>query len=93
MNSVTNFLLTIAGVVMLVFVFYDVYSTILRAAKNLRPFSELLNRGLWRVAIRLTQNLSRRLSHRVLYDSFCPQTFSQPHRIFARGDARFAGTT
>jgi len=66
MNSITNSLLTTAGVVMLVFVFYDVYATILRAAKNLRPFSELLNRALWRVATRLTQKLSRRLSHRVL---------------------------
>ena len=66
MNSVTNFLLTIAGMVMLAFVFYDVYATILRAAKNLRPFSELLNRALWWVATRLTQKLSRRLRHRVL---------------------------
>ncbi len=47
MNSVTNLLLTIAGVFMLVFVFYDVYATILRATKHPGPFSELLNRGLW----------------------------------------------
>jgi len=66
MNSITNSLLTTAGVVMPVFVFYDVYATILRAAKNLSPFSELLNRGLWWAATRLTQNLSRRLRHRIL---------------------------
>jgi len=66
MNSVTNFLLTTAGVLMLVFVFYDVYATILRATKHPGPFSELLNRGLWWAATRLTQNLSRRLRHRIL---------------------------
>jgi len=66
MDSVTNILLTIAGVVLLFLVFYDIYATILRATKHPGPFSEFLNRGLWWIATRLTHNLSRRLRHRIL---------------------------
>jgi hypothetical protein len=66
MNSVTAILLTVAGVAILVMVFYDIYATILRATKHSGPFSTLLNRGLWWIAKRATQQLSRRRRHRFL---------------------------
>ncbi len=66
MNSTTNILLTATGVVLLVFVFYDIYSTILRATKRQGFISEFLNRGLWRIATRVTCRLDRRWRHRVL---------------------------
>lgn len=66
MSPVTNFSLTAAGVMLLVLVFFDIYATILRATKHPGPFSEFLNRGLWLVASRATQNLDRRLRHRIL---------------------------
>lgn len=66
MSPVTNLLLTIAGVGLLGLVFYDIYSTILRATKQPGPFSEFLNRGFWWIATRLTCNLNRRWRHRLL---------------------------
>lgn len=66
MSSAANFLLTAAGLILLLLVFYDIYATILRATKHPGPFSELLNRGLWRIASRLTLKLDRRLRHRLL---------------------------
>jgi hypothetical protein len=66
MNSTTNFLLTTLGLILLALVFYDIYATILRATKHLGPFSELVNRGSWRLVSRLTQNLDRRWRHRIL---------------------------
>jgi len=66
MNWITNFLLTSAGVILLGLVLYDIYATILRATKHPGPFSEFINRGFWRLASRSTQNLSRRLRHRIL---------------------------
>ncbi|HEX8638791.1 MAG TPA: potassium channel family protein [Pyrinomonadaceae bacterium] len=66
MNAATNIFLTGAGALVLTLVFYDIYATILRATKRPGPFSEFLNRGLWRIATRLTQNLDRRRRHRVL---------------------------
>lgn len=66
MNWATNFLLTITGLVLLALVFYDIYATILRATKHPGPFSEFINRGLWRLASRSTRNLDRRLRHRVM---------------------------
>jgi hypothetical protein len=59
-------LLTFFGGSLLALVFYDIYATILRATKRPGPISENLNRGLWRVATRVTKNLSRRWRHRVL---------------------------
>ena len=66
MNSTTNILLTAAGATLLLFVFYDIYSTILRATKRQGFISEFLNRGLWRIATRVTCRLDRRWRHRVL---------------------------
>lgn len=66
MNSVFDILLTIAGAALLALVFYDIYATILRATKQPGPFSTFLNRGLWRIATRLTQTLDRRRRHRRL---------------------------
>lgn len=61
-----NNLLTAAGVFLLVLVFYDIYATIIRATKHSGPISELLNRGLWRLATRFTGNFDRRNRHRIL---------------------------
>ena len=66
MNSATGILLTIAGVVILALVFYDIYATILRATKHSGPFSATLNRGLWWLAKRAAQTFSRRQRHRLL---------------------------
>ncbi len=66
MSSLTNILLTSAGAVLLILVFYDIHATILRATKQPGPFSTLLNRGLWWIATRSTQNLDRRRRHRIL---------------------------
>ena len=66
MNSVTDILLTIAGAAILVLVFYDIYATILRATKHSGPLSTSLNRGLWWLAKRATQQFSRRRRHRFL---------------------------
>ena len=66
MNSAINILLTGAGVVLLLAVFYDVYATILRATKHQGPFSKLINRGLWWSARRFAQSLNRRRRHRIL---------------------------
>lgn len=66
MYSGMNFLLTALGVILLALVFYDIYSTILRATKYPGPFSEIINRGLWWLASRSTRNVNRRLRHRLL---------------------------
>ncbi len=66
MTLINNLLLTIAGAFLLALVFYDIYATILRATKHPGPFSEFLNRGLWRAVSRSTKNLDRRLRHRIL---------------------------
>ena len=66
MNPTTNILLTIAGLLILTLVFYDIHATILRATKQPGPISTLLNRGLWQTAIRFTRSLDRRRRHRFL---------------------------
>jgi voltage-gated potassium channel Kch len=66
MSATANLLLTIAGVGLILLVFYDIYATILRATKYPGPFSEFLNRGLWWFISRLTRNFNRRLRHRLL---------------------------
>jgi hypothetical protein len=66
MTLTTNILITAAGLGLLVFVFYDIYKTILRATKRQGLLSELLNRSLWRIATSLTHNLGRRWRHRIL---------------------------
>jgi len=66
MSSTTNILLTTTGLVLLAFVFYDIYSTVLRATKRQGFLGELLNRSLWRIFRAITRNFSRRWRHRVL---------------------------
>lgn len=66
MNGLTNILLTGGGIILLALVFFDIYATILRATKHPGPFSELINRGSWWIALNLTKKLSRRLRHRIL---------------------------
>ena len=66
MNSASEILLTIAGVAILILVFYDIHATVLKATKQSGPFSTLLNRGLWWIATRATRTLSRRRRHRIL---------------------------
>lgn len=51
---------------LLLFVFYDVYTTILRATKRQGFIGEFLNRGLWKIATLLTCRLDRRWRHRIL---------------------------
>lgn len=66
MNSAANFLLTAAGAGLLVLVFYDIYTTILRATKHPGLFSNFLNRGVWWMVMRLTRSFDRRRRHRIL---------------------------
>lgn len=66
MNSATDILLTITGMLILVSVFYDIHATILRATKQPGPFSTFLNRGVWWIATRSTKIFDRRRRHRTL---------------------------
>ena len=66
MSGTTNFLLTSGGVTLIALVFYDIYSTILRATKHPGFFSEFINRGLWWLLSNLTRKLNRRWRHRIL---------------------------
>jgi len=60
MSFITNLLLTMAGIGLITFVFYDIYATILRSTKYPGLFSDILNRSLWRIANGFTKNLDRR---------------------------------
>lgn len=62
----TNLLLTATGVLLLLLVFYDIFSTILRATKHPGPISQMINYGLWRLFSKLTCRLDRRSRHRIL---------------------------
>ncbi|GEM_PF-894193 len=66
MNLTTNVLLTTAGFLLLILVFYDIFATILRATRYPGPFSQLINRGLWWLFSQLPQKLDRRSRHRIL---------------------------
>lgn len=66
MGGIENILLTIAGLVLLALVFNDIYSTILRSSEYSGLFSRAINRGLWRLGLFITRNVSRRQRHRVL---------------------------
>jgi hypothetical protein len=66
MNQTANLLLTIAGILLLLMVFYDIFATILRATKYPGPISQFINRGLWWIFSHLTKNLDRRHRHRIL---------------------------
>lgn len=66
MGGITDLLLTAAGLILVILVFYDIYSTILRSSEYSGLFSKFLNRGLWRLALNLTRALKRRRRHRIL---------------------------
>lgn len=61
-----TFLLTTAGVGVLLLVVFDVYMTILHARARAGPISESLNRMIWRVALAVTSRFSRARRHRTL---------------------------
>jgi hypothetical protein len=63
---VTLFLLTAAGLLLLLFVAYDVYATILDASGRAGPLSGLVNRGVWSVARTLASRFSNNRRHRLL---------------------------
>ncbi|MCA1556491.1 MAG: potassium channel family protein, partial [Acidobacteria bacterium] len=57
---------TIAGILLLLFVAYDVYATILDASGRAGPISGSVSYGLWGVARRLAFRFSRGRRHRLL---------------------------
>jgi len=59
-------LFTVAGLLVLLFVAYDVYATILDASGRAGPISGLLNRGVWGAARLLAFRFSRQRRHRLL---------------------------
>ena len=64
--SVTQYLITAGGVVLLFSVAYDVYATILHARARSGPISEALNRSVWSVVRSLAFRLSRPRRHHLL---------------------------
>jgi hypothetical protein len=63
---VTIFLFTVGGLLLLFFVAYDVYATILDASGRAGPLSGLVNRGVWAVARSVAVRFSRNRRHRLL---------------------------
>ncbi len=61
-----TFVYTLAGVLLLLFVTYDVYSTILDARGRAGPISEALNRNLWRIWRFVGLRFSRQRRHKWL---------------------------
>jgi hypothetical protein len=61
-----TYLLTVAGVLLLLFVVYDVYATILHARGRSGSLSETLNRSVWRVARAVAFRFGRQRRHRML---------------------------
>ena len=59
-------LFTVAGLLVLLFVAYDVYATILDASGRAGPISGLLNRWTWGTVRPLAFRLSRQRRHRLL---------------------------
>ncbi len=62
----TSFLLTAAGTLLLLFVVYDVYATILHARGRSGPLSETLYRIVWRLTRMLAAPFARPRRHRTL---------------------------
>ncbi len=62
----TAFLLTTVGVLLLLFVAYDVYATILHARGRSGPLSETLHRAVWRCARAVAGRRTRVQRHRTL---------------------------
>jgi hypothetical protein len=59
-------LFTAAGLLLLLFVAYDVYATILDASGRAGPLSRFLNQGVWRIARSIAFRFSRGRRHRLL---------------------------
>ncbi|HYP01421.1 MAG TPA: potassium channel family protein [Pyrinomonadaceae bacterium] len=57
---------TASGVLVLLFVAYDVYATILDASGRAGPLSQLLNRGVWSIARPAASRFARARRHRLL---------------------------
>src|SRR5689334_17166265 len=57
---------TTAGVVLLLLVTYDVYSTVLHSSARYGPVGESLNRAVWRVSRKIAFSLGRRRRHKLL---------------------------
>ncbi|HYG10877.1 MAG TPA: potassium channel family protein [Pyrinomonadaceae bacterium] len=62
----TTFLFTAAGLLVLLFVAYDVYATILDASGRSGPLSGWVNRCVWVVTRSLAHRFSRQRRHRLL---------------------------
>ena len=62
----TNFLFTAGGLLLLLFVAYDVYATILDASGRAGPLSGWVNHGVWAAARTLALRFSRNRRHRLL---------------------------
>jgi hypothetical protein len=63
---VTFFLFTAAGLLLLLFVAYDVYATILDASGRAGPLSQILNRLAWSASRSVAFGFSRGRRHRLL---------------------------
>jgi len=63
---VTGLLFTAAGLLILLFVAYDVYATILDASGRAGPLSGWVNRGVWFVVRALAFRFARNRRHRLL---------------------------
>lgn len=61
-----EWLWTAAGALLLVWVSYDVYTLVLHARGRMGPFSELLSRGIWRLARAAAFRLAKPRRHRLL---------------------------
>ncbi len=61
-----KFALTASGVILLLVVAVDVYSTILDDRPRVGPLGDVLNRAVWRVTLTAARRLSRQGRHRLL---------------------------
>jgi hypothetical protein len=61
-----KFALTLSGVLLLLLVAVDVYSTILDDRPRIGPLGDTLNRSAWRAALTIARRISRQGRHRLL---------------------------
>ncbi|MDQ3908246.1 MAG: potassium channel family protein [Acidobacteriota bacterium] len=61
-----KFALTASGVILLLVVAVDVYSTVLDDRPRVGPLGDVLNRGAWRLTLTAARRLSRQGRHRLL---------------------------
>jgi hypothetical protein len=62
----TTFALTVSGVLLLLLVAVDVYSTILDDRPRVGPLGDTLNRATWRASLTVARRVSRQQRHRLL---------------------------